>query len=125
MRCLTVHVEHVVTRTDKAVLCAFADGREVWIPLSQIDEDDNFEDGPVDVAEWLVEQESLPLFEGERRDHRHATKRPLAGREPSIGRVRTAAFGVGDLIRVEGDKCVVRFPDGKTRTLGSRYVTTC
>ncbi len=125
---ITVLVDHVVTRTDKAVLCSF-DGREVWLPLSVIDEDDDFEDGPIDVAVWVVERESLPLFEGDRRAYerqRDATPasarlRP-APREPSLGRVTSAAFGTGDLLRVEGDKSVVRFADGKTRTLGSRYL---
>lgn len=125
MKTLTIDVEYVTTRTDKAVLCGFADGREVWIPLSQIDGEEDFESGPVDVAEWLVEQESLPLFEGDVADARRTSaprrERTIASLA-DLGPVTTAAFGRGRLVRVDGDKSVVRFPDGKTRTLGSRYV---
>jgi hypothetical protein len=126
---VTVLVDYVETRTDKAVLCHF-DGRDVWLPLSVIDSEDDFEDGPIDVAEWFAEREGLPLFEGDRRDYERsrggdstAPGRPRrVPRERGLGRVTTAAFGDGELLRVEGDRSVVRFPDGRTRTLGSRYV---
>jgi hypothetical protein len=125
----TVHVDHVVARTDKAVLCSF-DGKEVWVPLSQIDGEEDFESGPIDVAAWFAEREELQPADGD------DAARPSAGRSVSagsprprsripdsdLGPVTTAAFGRGRLIRVEGEKSVVKFPDGKVRTLGSRYV---
>jgi hypothetical protein len=48
--------------TDKACLCDI-DGEEVWIPLSQIDEDsevwDYEDEGTLVITRWIAEQRGL------------------------------------------------------------------
>lgn len=120
-----VWVDAVTARSHAARLCLI-DGRDVWIPLSAV-ELGEVEPGAVSIAAWLARKENLP-------EHEEADDPPLPdptapvtmfscsrGSRP-IGRVSSKAFGTGDLLRVEGDKSVVRFADGKVRTMGSRYL---
>ena len=54
----------VVRRTDSALLCVI-DGKEVWIPVSQIDDDSEvFDDGEngegkLVITEWIAIQKGL------------------------------------------------------------------
>jgi hypothetical protein len=51
----------VVAETDRAVLLDFG-GIEIWIPRSQIEDDDLEEAGTVSVTEWFAEQEELEQY---------------------------------------------------------------
>ena len=54
--------ERIEKITDKAML-AVIDGEEVWLPLSQIADSDDYEEGDEDltlsVTEWIAEQKGL------------------------------------------------------------------
>lgn len=62
---LWVHldVEEIVRETDKALLLRLDDGEEVWIPLTQIADADDYHEGDtnctVSVTEWIAEQKGL------------------------------------------------------------------
>ena len=48
--------------TDRAVLVKLnSDGREIWIPRSQIDEGDSADEGDTDlsVSTWFIEKEGI------------------------------------------------------------------
>ena len=53
----------VITTTAKAALVEFDDGKEIWIPLSQIEDNgenlDKDFDGTLYVEEWFAEKEGL------------------------------------------------------------------
>lgn len=55
-------VEEVVKETDKALLVRI-DGEDVWIPLSQIADADDYEPGDTDitlsVTKWFADKEGL------------------------------------------------------------------
>ena len=120
-----VWVAEVRARTDKAALCTI-DGRDLWIPLSAVEGE--LEPGVVQVAAWLVKREDLPEHDEDDGpplvDPTITVFRCRPRQDPGIGTVTSKAFGRGTLLRVEGDKSVVRFADGKTRTLASRYLET-
>lgn len=48
--------------SDKAILCVI-DGEEVWIPLSQVDDDSEVyskgDEGSLIITEWIAEQKGL------------------------------------------------------------------
>ena len=52
----------IKAETDKAILCDFGD-KEVWIPLSQVDDDSEIwkvgEEGTLVVSEWIATQKGL------------------------------------------------------------------
>ena len=56
-------VEQVKAETDKALLCVFEDGREEWIPKSQILPDSQVQakgdDGEIAIPRWLAEEKGL------------------------------------------------------------------
>lgn len=57
-------VTEVKVETDKALLCVFEDGREEWIPKSQIRRPDSEVNEKGDVGEiaipvWLAEEKNL------------------------------------------------------------------
>jgi len=56
-------VDEVVRETDKALLLRLDDGNEVWVPLSQIADADNYAEGDRDccisVSQWFAEKEGL------------------------------------------------------------------
>src|SRR5207249_6975883 len=57
-------VEEVVRETDKALLLRLEeDGREVWVPLSQIADNDLYSEGDrncsISVSQWFAEKEGL------------------------------------------------------------------
>jgi hypothetical protein len=120
-----VWIDEVRARTDGAVLCA-VDGREIWIPLSNVEDADVTIPGVMQVRSWLARKENLPEHEGD--DPLPNPSGPITmfvcrpKQDPGLGQVTTKAFGRGTLLRIEGDKSVVRFADGKVRTLASRYV---
>lgn len=51
-----------IAQTD-AALCVVVDGKKVWIPLSQIDDDsevyENGHSGELVVSQWIAEQKGL------------------------------------------------------------------
>lgn len=57
-----IEVELVTAETDKAILC-LVDGREHWIPKSQIDEESlvksKGDDGKLVIPEWLAIDKNL------------------------------------------------------------------
>lgn len=56
-------VEKVLKRTDKALLVRLEDGNEQWLPLSQVSDEDDYDEGDEDctisVTLWLAEQRGL------------------------------------------------------------------
>ena len=109
---------YVVHKTDAAVL-ARIETREVWLPLSQLDQDEDVPDvgdtGDLHVAEWLADQESLEGFD----DDVH----PLMRRPKSATRrVHHPKLGDGIEIAVEGEKSVVMFGDDR-RTILTRFLS--
>lgn len=60
-----VEVQVCRTETDKAVCLTLADGRDVWVPWSQLEEDDrdaSFKgerDFEICVTEWFARKEEL------------------------------------------------------------------
>lgn len=56
-------VESVKVETDRALLCVFEDGREYWIPKSQIQPDSEVmgkgDAGEIAIPTWLAEEKSL------------------------------------------------------------------
>ena len=61
-RYVHLDVEEIVRGTDKALLLRI-DGEEVWVPLSQIADSDDYEVGDMDctvsVTEWFASKEGL------------------------------------------------------------------
>jgi hypothetical protein len=61
-RFVHLDVEEVLRVTDKALLLR-VDGEDVWIPLSQIDDAGQYEQGDhdvtVSVTEWIAKQKGL------------------------------------------------------------------
>ncbi len=57
-----IDVERIKKITEKAMLVTLEDG-DLWIPLSQVDEPDNFEEGDEDitvsVTEWFSKKQEL------------------------------------------------------------------
>ena len=57
-----VEVEKIVKETDSALLCRI-DGKEIWIPLSQIADSDDYREGDEDceisITEWIAKQKGL------------------------------------------------------------------
>lgn len=55
--------EEIVAETEKALLVRLEDGQEVWLPLSQISDADDYrqgdEDGTISVTEWIAKQKGL------------------------------------------------------------------
>ena len=60
----TVEIEDVLVlrETEKAILCEIA-GAEVWIPLSQVDDDSEVwqegDEGTLTITRWIAEQKEL------------------------------------------------------------------
>lgn len=56
-------VESVKVETDRALLCVFEDGREEWIPKSQIQPDSEVnekgDEGEIAIPTWLAEEKRL------------------------------------------------------------------
>ena len=61
-RYVHLDVEKIVKVTDKAMLLRLEDS-EVWVPLSQVADADDYEEGDEDccvsVTEWFAEKEGL------------------------------------------------------------------
>ena len=59
-----IDVEEILRVTDKALLCLI-DGEEVWLPLSQIADADDYDFGvgdqelTVSITEWLAREKGL------------------------------------------------------------------
>lgn len=57
-----VKVDRVQKLTDKAALCVLGEN-EVWVPLSQVENpeelEEGFEDVEISVAEWFARKEGL------------------------------------------------------------------
>lgn len=55
--------EEIVAETDKALLIRFEDGREEWMPLSQIADPDSYKkgdrNGTISLTDWIVHQKGL------------------------------------------------------------------
>lgn len=53
--------EKIVRETDKALLVRFDGGEEVWVPLSQVADADDYKagdvDGEISLTEWFVRQQ--------------------------------------------------------------------
>jgi hypothetical protein len=60
---ITIEDVEVKTETDKALLCTFSDGKEVWIPKSQVGVDSEAYapgmSGTLVVPRWLAEKDEL------------------------------------------------------------------
>ena len=60
-----VHLEfeEIVRGTEKALLVRLAEGEEVWLPLSQIADADDYragqKSGTISVTEWIAQQKGL------------------------------------------------------------------
>lgn len=112
---------YVVHKTDSAILIRTDDARDTWVPLSQLDQDEDVPDvgdsAVVHVAEWLAERESLePLDDGSV----HALlRRP----KPQTRRVHHAKLGDGVEVAVEGEKSVVMFGTDR-RTILTRFLVS-
>ncbi len=56
-------VELIVRETDKAFLLRLEDGREEWVPFSQISDPGDYSEGDEDccisVTQWLADQKGL------------------------------------------------------------------
>ncbi len=56
-------VDEVVRETDKALLLRLEEGEEVWVPLSQIADSDQYgagdRDCTISVTSWFAEKEGL------------------------------------------------------------------
>lgn len=56
-------VEEIVKETDKALLLRLDGGEEVWVPLSQVADADDYSAGDMDctvsVTEWFARKEGL------------------------------------------------------------------
>jgi hypothetical protein len=56
-------VDEVVRETDKALLLRLDDGEEVWVPLSQIADNELYFEGDryccIFVSQWFAEKEGL------------------------------------------------------------------
>lgn len=102
-----------VTRsTDRAFLAELPDGREIWIPDSQVD-------GVVPglgtsavvlVADWLLEREGVdPLSDDSDDAEDEVVVFRCRPRQPAR-RVLHATFGDGALVEDKGDRVVVDFP---------------
>ena len=56
-------VTEVKVETDRALLCVFEDGREEWVPKSQIREDSQVtkkgDVGEIAIPVWLAEEKNL------------------------------------------------------------------
>lgn len=55
--------EKIVRETEKALLVEMPDGEEVWLPLSQIADQDDYHvgDGPgtISITEWLAREKGF------------------------------------------------------------------
>jgi hypothetical protein len=53
--------EKIIRETDKALLVRFDGGEEVWVPLSQVADAEDYragdEDGEISLTEWFVRQQ--------------------------------------------------------------------
>lgn len=110
---------YIVHKTDAAVL-ARVDAREVWIPLSQLDQDEDVpevgDDAVLHIAEWLVEQELLEIVDDGRQ---HALmKRP----RNTTRRVHHPKLGDGLEVAVEGEKSIVMFGSDR-RTILTKFLS--
>jgi len=56
-------VEEILNGTDKAFLVRLEDGEEVWLPVSQIADPDDYEVGDTDctisISAWLAKEKGL------------------------------------------------------------------
>lgn len=61
-RCVHVHVDKIIHATDKALLCRVG-GEEVWIPISQVADGEDYEKGDRDitlsVTEYIAREKGL------------------------------------------------------------------
>lgn len=57
----TIYFERVIDSTDKAILYEFDDVGNVWIPTSQIREEDDLGDGSgsITIPNWLAVEKGL------------------------------------------------------------------
>lgn len=57
-----VHVDEILRETEKAILCLI-DGEEIWIPLSQLQDPEEYGRGDKDftlsITEWIADQKGL------------------------------------------------------------------
>lgn len=112
---------YVVHKTDSAMLIRTDDSRETWVPLSQLDQDEDVpevgDSAVVHVAEWLADRESLESVDD---GSVHALlRRP----KPQKRRVHHPKLGDSVEIAVEGDKSVVMFGTDK-RTILTRFLVS-
>lgn len=117
----------VVNQTDLALLVQVA-GEEHWIPVSQLDPEQDLPDtgalAVVYVQEWLADKLSLP----ECTSLQDEVLDPIRGSRKAIvvlRRVKHPKFGLGDELSVQGDKSIVAFDDHTTRTILSRFLSAC
>jgi hypothetical protein len=51
---IEIEVEEIKAATDKALLCVI-DGEETWLPRSQVDGGENFENGEKNVSMYITQ----------------------------------------------------------------------
>lgn len=54
-----VEVSSIQRETDKAILIETKDGRDVWVPLSQVSAIHHSEPPSLEIATWFVNKEDL------------------------------------------------------------------
>lgn len=116
-----VKIDHIVHRTDLAVLVAVED-REVWIPKSLFSEDHDIpevgEGGTIWIAKWRAVEEGFEFIDEQLHPLLRKDKHRFVG-----AKVTHKVFGEGKVDDVQGDKVVVIFgaPHGK-KTIIARCV---
>ena len=111
---------YIVHKTDAALL-ARIDEREVWLPLSQLDQDEDVpevgDDAVLSVAEWLADQESLEAVDD-------GSVHPLLKAPKSTTRrVHHPKLGDGIEVAVEGEKSIVMFGADR-RTILTKFLAS-
>lgn len=58
-----VDVKKIVKETDKAFLCRLEDGRQEWLPKTQISDPDDYEEGDenctISITEWIANEKGI------------------------------------------------------------------
>lgn len=111
---------YIVHKTDAALL-ARIDEREVWLPLSQLDQDEDLpevgDDAVLSIAEWLADQESLDAVDD-------GSIHPiLKASKSTTRRVHHPKLGDGIEVAVEGEKSIVMFGADR-RTILTKFLAS-
>lgn len=116
---------YIVHKTDAALLVRVG-SRDVWLPLSQLDQDEDVpevgDDAVLHVAEWWAEKASLEALDAVEDEDHH--QHPLMRRErAATRRVHHPKLGDGIEVAVEGEKSVVLFGSDR-RTILTRFLVS-